>query len=280
MESLNTHLNTILNSVKNLHVEQLSLSSNLKTIQELDKSKEILQSIEDNISRVRAEHESNLNDEIAQLKTFLEKSDVKVNSWANVVMSSSKIKKDKPVKEYSVKPIRGSGTSQTRAFPPPETKFEVAPNVYLPAKKISCPEKCHDHVGYLCWSESSQDFWTSVNGFAIRWYSTEYHARDSTPVKIVELNPDRACPDDRKDNFYKPPEIFPESTDKRHLSNRMNFIRPTEEAIRGAYPLKIGNRKTMFEDMQFLNPSDIRFAADVSAALGILQIVLLENNST
>lgn len=277
MEELNNKLNFLLKTVNNTQVESQSLVSTLETIKTIDETKVIIDKLKTSVDNIYSSYENKLNSELSELKSFLEKSDTRIDkSWANVVMKNPKPVNNKP--NYTVKPVKGSGISQTRAFPPPDTRFEVAPNIYLPAVKIKSPENCHDHLGSLCWSESTRDFWTSVNGFAIRWYATEFHSRDTIPTKIIELDPTRPCPDDRKDNFYKPPEIFPESTDKRHLTNRINFIRPNQKLPHGIYPLKIGDKNTMFEDLQYLNPSDIRFASDVSASIGILQIILLENN--
>lgn len=161
--------------------------------------------------------------------------------------------------------IVGSGLKQPTVAKLPETKYTVCKDILIPAFPIKTAVECHKYKGYWCWNADDNRFWISVNGLAIPGYVTKVHAANSCPIKFTEYDQHKKRDSDKPNNYYRPPELFPGSSDIRHLTDRLRYHNDTDRYNNDQFIMSVSDSDNVARDISMLTDKNARLVCDVSS---------------
>ncbi len=224
------------------------------------KSSSILQEI---ISSENTQIQKHITDTEAKLMSLIKTlySDAPASSFADMA-------KKTPPKTMTPAPpvlVVGSGLKQPVMAKLPDTKFTVCKNINIPAFPIRTAAECHKYKGYWCWNADDNRFWISINGLAVPGYVTKVHAANACPIKFMEYDQQKKQNTDKINNYYKPPELFPGSSDIRHLTDRLRYHNDTDRYNNDQFIISVSDADHVAEDISLLTDKNARLVCDVSS---------------
>lgn len=163
-----------------------------------------------------------------------------------------------------------------RTFGSQLVKQNIAPGVSIDVYIIDSSEKCHDHLGWLCYCTYSKMFWLSVNGVAIRHKVLHINSEKDRPVKFLEhIDAGSKSVSPQHSSFYVPPEMDSNSHDERQLTNRMRYV-PSEctPGDNQLYIYRVGSRQYLARDLANMSDMDIRQMRDICGSFGLVGIAV------
>ena len=238
----------IAESIKNFTLDEKKKIEN-KVREDVEKAQAILRALKEPSKKEKEEPKSHLlNGAWADAVTDFKEPVKKVEASAPVPAKQTEVKK-KP--EQTLVPVPGSAA-------------------YLEAFRIQDVEECHKFRGFVCYSEKTNRFVCSVNGFIIEGMPTKIYQSNEQPRKFhthYECQPGLVLQKDLTDTpFYIPKENYSKSKDIRCLTNRMVYSgaskRHTEE--KSKYIIGVGSVENVIEDVQASSPIELNLFYDVS----------------
>lgn len=154
----------------------------------------------------------------------------------------------------------------------PRDWYDIAPRVSIQAVKIKNREECHDHLGKICWWPDGDRFLRSTNGFIEVLDPRPMRHASETRYKTREFKEEIYCPDDKKNDFYHPPDVYG-GHDHRSFEKQISYHPASEPTPLDA--LRVGDSYGLYDDLRCIENQDARFATDLAAHMDGVRLALL-----